>query len=88
MTLTLRFARTAFLRLRTMTTATRSPTPERPSKKVKLDVDAGVPVAKTEDELVEHEMSLPVELPKSYENEIDYRNKLVLAPMVRSGSRE
>jgi tRNA-dihydrouridine synthase 2 len=33
-------------------------------------------------------MALPFEFEKKYENEIDYRNKLVLAPMVRTGSCE
>jgi len=37
---------------------------------------------------VESEMALPVEYVKSYDHEIDYRNKLVLAPMVRSGTCE
>jgi len=40
----------------------------------------------SEAELVEREMGLPFEFEKKYENEIDYRNKLVLAPMVRTGS--
>ncbi|KAK4688288.1 tRNA-dihydrouridine synthase 2, partial [Tremellales sp. Uapishka_1] len=40
----------------------------------------------TEAEIVEREMSLPVEFAKSYAHELDYRNKLVLAPMVRTGS--
>jgi hypothetical protein len=40
----------------------------------------------SEAELVEREMGLPSEFEKKYENEIDYRNKLVLAPMVRTGS--
>ena len=35
---------------------------------------------------VEEQMSLPIEHVKTYEHEIDYRNKLVLAPMVRSGT--
>jgi hypothetical protein len=39
-----------------------------------------------EAKLVEREMGLPFEFEKKYENEIDYRNKLVLAPMVRTGS--
>jgi tRNA-dihydrouridine synthase 2 len=42
----------------------------------------------SEAELVEREMGLPFEFEKKYENEIDYRNKLVLAPMVRTGSCE
>jgi tRNA-dihydrouridine synthase 2 len=40
----------------------------------------------TEAELLEREMSLPTEVEKTYKHEIDYRNKLVLAPMVRSGT--
>jgi hypothetical protein len=42
----------------------------------------------SEAELVEMEMGLPFEYEKKYEHEIDYRNKLVLAPMVRTGSCE
>jgi tRNA-dihydrouridine synthase 2 len=42
----------------------------------------------TEEEMVEREMGLPIEHVKTYENELDYRNKLVLAPMVRTGSCE
>lgn len=38
--------------------------------------------------LVEEQMSLPFEYTKEYEQELDYRNKLVLAPMVRTGSCE
>ncbi|OCF31727.1 tRNA-dihydrouridine synthase 2 [Kwoniella heveanensis BCC8398] len=41
---------------------------------------------RSEEELVEEQMSLPIEYPKSYENELDYKEKLVLAPMVRTGS--
>ncbi|WVQ95833.1 hypothetical protein IAU59_002932 [Kwoniella sp. CBS 9459] len=41
---------------------------------------------RTEAELVEEQMRLPIEFPKTYENELDYREKLVLAPMVRTGS--
>ncbi|WRT69698.1 uncharacterized protein IL334_006688 [Kwoniella shivajii] len=41
---------------------------------------------RSEIELVEEQMSLPVEYPRVYEKEIDYREKLVLAPMVRTGS--
>lgn len=42
--------------------------------------------SQTEAELVEREMGLSIEYVKSYERELDYRNKLVLAPMVRTGS--
>ena len=41
-----------------------------------------------ERDVVEEEMKLPVEFPRDYAQELDYRNKLVLAPMVRTGSRE
>nr|XP_031857703.1 uncharacterized protein CI109_006863 [Kwoniella shandongensis]KAA5524775.1 hypothetical protein CI109_006863 [Kwoniella shandongensis] len=44
------------------------------------------PDNRTEEELVEEQMSLPIEFPKSYERELEYREKLVLAPMVRTGS--
>ncbi|WVW86925.1 hypothetical protein I302_108980 [Kwoniella bestiolae CBS 10118] len=51
------------------------------------DVEAG-PSAdrRTEAELVEEQMALPVEFPKTYEQELNYREKLVLAPMVRTGT--
>ena len=42
----------------------------------------------SEERLVEEEMAKPVEIVKKYGHELDYRNKLVLAPMVRTGSRE
>jgi tRNA-dihydrouridine synthase 2 len=38
--------------------------------------------------LVEEEMALPIEVRKTYDREIEYENKLVLAPMVRTGSCE
>ncbi|WVF68294.1 hypothetical protein IAT40_003059 [Kwoniella sp. CBS 6097] len=41
---------------------------------------------RTEEEIVEEQMALPIEFSKTYENELDYREKLVLAPMVRTGS--
>lgn len=41
---------------------------------------------RSEAELVEEQMNLPIEYVKNYEKEVDYRNKLVLAPMVRTGS--
>ena len=44
--------------------------------------------SRTERDIVEEEMGLPVEFPRNYAQELDYRNKLVLAPMVRTGSRE
>jgi hypothetical protein len=40
----------------------------------------------SEAELVEREMGLPIEYERQYQHELDYRNKLVLAPMVRTGS--
>lgn len=40
----------------------------------------------SEAEMVEKEMGLPIEFVKTYKHELDYRNKLVLAPMVRTGS--
>jgi hypothetical protein len=40
----------------------------------------------SEADIVEREMALPIEHVKSYKHELDYRNKLVLAPMVRTGS--
>ena len=42
----------------------------------------------TLNELVEREMSGEIEVPRTYTREIDYENKLVLAPMVRTGSSE
>jgi len=90
MTLTLRLSRIlpSFVRFCRMPVATssRSVSPERPAKKAKLDVDVQPSAVVDEHELVEREMALPIEFPKTYKNEIDYRNKLVLAPMVRSGS--
>ena len=38
--------------------------------------------------MVEEEMEKPIEIVKTYERELDYENKLVLAPMVRTGSCE
>ncbi|EIW71544.1 hypothetical protein TREMEDRAFT_42909 [Tremella mesenterica DSM 1558] len=37
-------------------------------------------------EMIEKIMSSPIEHPRTYIHELDYRNKLVLAPMVRTGS--
>ncbi|WWD04601.1 hypothetical protein V865_002672 [Kwoniella europaea PYCC6329] len=48
-----------------------------------VSADANQP---NEAELVEEQMSLPIEFPKTYENELNYRDKLVLAPMVRTGT--
>ncbi|TYJ52955.1 hypothetical protein B9479_006424 [Cryptococcus floricola] len=41
---------------------------------------------RSEEQLVAEQMDLPVEVSREYENDIDYREKLVLAPMVRTGS--
>jgi hypothetical protein len=77
---------------------TRSPSPS--SKRPKLEVPSISSAALTEDvepssstvtsveELVEREMNMDVEHKRTYEKEIDYENKLVLAPMVRTGSCE
>lgn len=56
-----------------------------PVKRLKTDAIEAKP--SPELELVEAEMALPIEIVKSYERELDYRDKLVLAPMVRTGSR-
>ncbi|OWT39473.1 tRNA-dihydrouridine synthase 2 [Cryptococcus neoformans] len=40
----------------------------------------------SENDLIEEQMRLPIEYVRSYDNEINYKNKLVLAPMVRTGS--
>jgi hypothetical protein len=42
----------------------------------------------TLDDLVERETNGDIEVPRTYTKEIDYENKLVLAPMVRTGSSE
>nr|XP_018260303.1 tRNA-dihydrouridine synthase 2 [Kwoniella dejecticola CBS 10117]OBR82461.1 tRNA-dihydrouridine synthase 2 [Kwoniella dejecticola CBS 10117] len=41
---------------------------------------------RSEEEMVDEQMNLPIEYPKSYQKELDYREKLVLAPMVRTGT--
>jgi len=85
------------LQLSTMSGSPIQPSSPRAMKRQKLDHDhqevatgeAADHVAQeeaSEAELVEREMGLPFEFEKKYENEIDYRNKLVLAPMVRTGS--
>lgn len=56
----------------------RSSTPTQPSKRVKLNDDL--------DTLIRERMTSPLEYQKVYDNELDYRDKLVLAPMVRTGS--
>jgi hypothetical protein len=56
-----------------------SPAAESPSaKRLKMDMD---------DPTIA-EMLLPIEHVKTYEHELDYRDKFVLAPMVRTGSCE
>jgi hypothetical protein len=71
------------------------PSSPRAMKRQKLDHDHQEVAAEhaaqeeaSEAEMVEREMGLPFEFEKKYEHEIDYRNKLVLAPMVRTGSCE
>ena len=87
------------LQLSTMSGSPIQPSSPRAMKRQKLDHDhqevaADLAAQETVDgdvseaELVEREMGLPFEFEKKYENEIDYRNKLVLAPMVRTGSCE
>ncbi|KAJ9097185.1 hypothetical protein QFC21_004854 [Naganishia friedmannii] len=44
------------------------------------------PPTPTMQALVEEEMEKPIEVMKTYQKELDYENKLVLAPMVRTGS--
>lgn len=58
---------------------TRSPSPDIPRKRPRIQ---------EEPNSLQDEMSKPVEYAKVYDNELEYRNKLVLAPMVRTGSRE
>ncbi|WVQ79186.1 hypothetical protein IAT38_001282 [Cryptococcus sp. DSM 104549] len=74
----------------------------RETKKVKTDIerlasdpsphidgageDAHTVELDDEEALVTEQMALPIEFPKQYEQEINYREKLVLAPMVRTGT--
>jgi hypothetical protein len=85
------------LQLSTMSGSPIQPSSPRAMKRQKLDhdhqevatgaaADHAAQEEASEAELVEREMGLPFEFQKKYENEIDYRNKLVLAPMVRTGS--
>jgi tRNA-dihydrouridine synthase 2 len=65
----------------------------RPVKRARPDVEAGgtdgeAPDSRTETEMVEEQMKLPLEFTKTYSKELDYRKKLVLAPMVRTGTCE
>lgn len=66
----------------TMSTRPREESPggSLPVKRAKLEDDV--------DSRVAQEMALPIEYTKAYDVELDYRNKLVLAPMVRTGSRK
>jgi hypothetical protein len=63
---------------------------ERSSKRPRIDnvIPVEILAPENEAELVEEEMKLPIEISRTYEHELDYRNKLVLAPMVRTGSCE
>jgi hypothetical protein len=76
------------------TTRSASPLEEtRPVKRAKPDVEAAdtdgeAPDSRTETEMVEEQMKLPLEFTKTYSKELDYRKKLVLAPMVRTGTCE
>lgn len=67
-------------------------TDERPTKKSRKNEPTPpveiLPDGKDEATLVREQMELPIEHVKKYEHEVEYRNKLVLAPMVRSGSCE
>jgi len=78
----------------TMSKSPISPSSPRAMKRQKLDhepQEAAADLAAqkeemSEAELVEREMALPIEYERTYDHELDYRNKLVLAPMVRTGS--
>jgi tRNA-dihydrouridine synthase 2 len=65
---------------------------ERPIKRAKMEATKeSSPLVLDGAELAiktDAEMALPVEFSKSYTPPLDYRNKLVLAPMVRSGTCE
>lgn len=85
------------IQLSTMSGSPIQPSSPRAMKRQKLDhdpqevatgaaADHAAQEEVSEAELVDREMGLPFEFEKKYENEIDYRNKLVLAPMVRTGS--
>jgi hypothetical protein len=73
-----------------------SPAAKRPKLSAEVTTSAVVPntdlpealSSMTEEEEVEHIMSLPFEYEKKYEKEVNYGEKLVLAPMVRTGSCE
>ena len=66
--------------------------PTAPSEQAQAS-SSSIPTSTSEEkdtlnELVEREMSGDIEVPRTYTREIDYENKLVLAPMVRTGSSE
>lgn len=65
---------------------------ERPIKRAKMEATKeSSPLVLDGAELAiktDEEMALPVDFSKSYTPPLDYRNKLVLAPMVRSGTCE
>lgn len=74
------------------TSPPRLPDSPRAMKRQKLDheeqpvASSSTSPSETEAERVEREMNSPIEFVKTYDYELDYRNKLVLAPMVRTGS--
>ena len=92
----------SILRLSRMAAPPRSPSPlsetldGRPTKRAKMSDDpscttsAAVDMSPTDEAaLVETIMADPLEYPKAaYYHDLDYRDKLVLAPMVRSGTCE
>ena len=85
----------AFMTVEVQETVIKTPPPppspsslERPAKKARMEPPPAPPVLENEAELVEEQMGLPVEFTRTYHHEVDYRNKLVLAPMVRTGSCE
>ncbi|KAK8849673.1 hypothetical protein IAR55_005008 [Kwoniella newhampshirensis] len=64
----------------------RTPSPEQAGSTVIAERVDDISNDQSEEQLVEEQMNLPIEHPKKYEQELDYREKLVLAPMVRTGS--
>lgn len=64
--------------------------PEHPSKRMKVDASAEpeTGTSGSMEDTVAREMALPFECTKKYQRELDYGNKLILAPMVRSGTCE
>ena len=58
--------------------------PSRLLKKAKMEY---VPdLVEDYQKLLEEQMSLPMESEQQYQHPLDYRDKLVLAPMVRTGT--